>query len=117
MRVGPVGKNVNKEIVYICEEIIFVVISSGAFTDLLVISHQHQLNVLGLRQDVSFTLQHRKYMKSLGVKCIMGVGVLAHPAHVRGAVDGWHSGVRDPTASGSIALRSVCGEQKVEVLV
>lgn len=53
-----------------------------AFTDLLVISHQHQLDVLGLRQDVSFTLKHRKDVKSVWMKCIMGVGVPAHSTHV-----------------------------------
>lgn len=51
-----------------------------AFTNLLVIGHQHQLDVLGLRQDVSLLLQMeqrdiRGHIHPLPVKCIVGVVV------------------------------------------
>lgn len=85
------------------------------------VSHQHQLDVFGLRQDVSLYLQpevrdkvhsenywtHRKSAAAPAA---------SHPVCVRGAVDRGDGAVRHPAASGAITLQRAGREQQVHSL-
>lgn len=86
------------------------------------IGHQHQLDVLGLRQDVSLLLQMeqgevRGPIHPLRAKCEICSGMVSHPVRVWGVVDGGDRGVRYPAAPNADTLQWTGGEQQVESIV